>query len=93
MAARNPSAAASRCDTQNTAIPKPPRHERRVPRRLGTINAVAERYDVSPKTVRKLISRGELAAYRLGSTRSIRVDLDEADELLRPVPTAGGGAA
>ena len=59
-------------------------------KRTGTIAQVAQAYGVSTKTVRRLISRGDLHAYRLGS-RLIRVDLNEAESLLRPIPTAGGG--
>lgn len=58
-------------------------------RRLGSIAAGAEQVDVSQNTIRRLISKGELKAYRVGSTRVIRIDLDELDALLRPIPTAG----
>jgi excisionase family DNA binding protein len=56
--------------------------------RPGTIKVGAQRYGVHPKTIRRMIARGELKAYRLGS-RSIRIDLDELDAMLRPIPTAG----
>ena len=59
-------------------------------KRTGTIAQVAQTYEVSTKTVRRLIARGDLQAYRLGD-RLIRVDLNEAEALLKPIPTAGGG--
>ena len=59
---------------------------------LGSIKAAAERCSVHPDTIRRRIAIGELTAYRLGN-RIIRVDLDEALALLRPIPAAGGDAA
>ncbi|WP_395691512.1 excisionase family DNA-binding protein [Nocardioides sp.] len=59
-------------------------------RRLSTIAAAAEYASCSPKTIRRRISDGSLTGYRMGS-RLIRIDLDELDQLLRPIPT--GGAA
>ena len=56
--------------------------------RLGSVRAGADQANVSTKTIRRLIARGELAAYRVGSTRSIKIDLDELDGLLRPVTPA-----
>jgi excisionase family DNA binding protein len=63
-------------------------------KRTGTIAQVAQAYGVSTKTVRRLIARGDLQAYRFGS-RLIRIDLNQAESLLRPIPTArpGGDAA
>jgi excisionase family DNA binding protein len=43
-----------------------------------------------PRTIRRYIARGDLTAYRVGSTRTIRVSLDDVDKLLHPIP---GGAA
>lgn len=57
----------------------------------GPIDAAAERLGCTPKTIRRFIARGELKAYRLGK-RTIRVDLNEVDALLRPIPTAGMSA-
>jgi excisionase family DNA binding protein len=63
-------------------------------KRPGTIADFAQENHLSTKTVRRLIARGELRAYRLGS-RLIRVDLEDAKKLFKPIPTAagGGGAA
>jgi len=60
-------------------------------RRLVSINQAAEYADICTKTVRRRISDGSLTGFRMGS-RIIRVDLNELDELLRPIPTASGGA-
>jgi excisionase family DNA binding protein len=61
-------------------------------KRPGTIAQVAQTYGVSTKTVRRLIARGDLHAYRFGS-RLIRVDLNEAESLLRPIPTTASGGS
>lgn len=60
---------------------------KRGPRRLAPITSAAEYAAVSPKTIRRRIADGSLTGYRLGR-RLIRVDLNELDELLRPVPSA-----
>jgi excisionase family DNA binding protein len=56
-------------------------------RRLVSLSEAAEYLGVNVKTVRRSISRGELAGYKLGS-HLIRVDLTEVDGLLRTIPTA-----
>lgn len=52
----------------------------------------AARLSVDKKTIRRMISRGELTGYRVGP-RLIRVDTAELEALLRPIPTAGGDGA
>ncbi|GAB3758810.1 hypothetical protein GCM10027599_26710 [Yimella radicis] len=65
----------------------------RTPRRqLATIPDAAEYACVSTKTIRRRIASGDLTGYRMGP-RLLRVDLDELDALLKPIPTARGGAA
>lgn len=59
-------------------------------RRLESIQNAAAYADVSPKTIRRRISDGSLTGYRMGP-RLVRVDLNELDAMLRPIPTAGGG--
>jgi len=44
--------------------------------------------DVSQKTIRRRIAEGSLTGYRMGP-RILRVDLNELDALMRPIPTAG----
>lgn len=58
-------------------------------RRLESIHHAAEYAGVSTKTIRRRIADGSLTGYRMGP-RLIRVDLNELDGLLRPIPTAGG---
>lgn len=58
-------------------------------RRLVSINQAAEYAACDPKTIRRRIADGSLTGYRLGK-RMIRVDLEELDALLRPIPAAGG---
>ena len=67
-----------------------PLHEP-TPRSIASIAAAAEHAGLSPKTIRRYIAAGRLAAYRVGP-RLIRVDLAEVDALLRPIPTAGTAA-
>lgn len=60
------------------------------------LDQAAEYLSVSPKSIRRMVSRGDLPAYRLsgkGRLRFLRADLDA---LLVPVPTVarqGGGQA
>lgn len=61
-------------------------------RRLESIPHTADYVGVSTKTIRRMISRGQLTGLRLG-TRLIRVDLNEVDAILRPIPTTGGNDA
>jgi len=60
--------------------------------RLVSIDAAAEFAAVNPRTIRRRIAEGRLTGYRFGP-RLIRVDLEEVEALLRPIPTVGGGAA
>lgn len=56
-----------------------------------TIKAAADLLGVSSMTVRRMVARGELTAYRVGP-RILRLDADEVDKLAVPVPvgaTAG----
>lgn len=66
----------------------------RTERRLSSIAVAAEYAACSPKTIRRQIATGRLTGYRLGK-RMIRVDLDELDAIMRPIPTPhrGGDAA
>lgn len=61
-------------------------------RRYVSLDEAAEYLSVSPLTVRRRIAAGDLTGYRLGRSRTIRIDLDELEGMLRPIP-AGGGAA
>jgi excisionase family DNA binding protein len=45
---------------------------------------------VHPRTIRRMVSTGRIHGYKT-SERLFLVDLNEIDEALTPVPTAGGG--
>lgn len=48
----------------------------------------AEYLQITPRSVRNLIARGDLTAYRIRGLRSVRVDSDEVKALLSVLPTA-----
>lgn len=56
-------------------------------RRLGGLTLAAEYLGVSDKTIRRMIAAGTLTGYRVGP-RMIRVDMDEVERLVRPIPSA-----
>jgi excisionase family DNA binding protein len=58
-------------------------------RRFITIQAAASYLDCDPKTIRRMIARGDIHGYRYGE-RMVRVDQDEVDAALTVIPTAGG---
>ena len=51
----------------------------------ASIAEFAETLNVSTKTVRRMISRGELRAFRVGNSRLIRIDVSQVSALLHPV--------
>lgn len=57
------------------------------PLRLATIQEAADYARCNAKTIRRRIADGTLTGYRFGP-RAIRVDMDEVDRLLRPIPSA-----
>lgn len=61
------------------------------PRRYVSVDVAAETFSVSSRTIRRMISRGEISGYRVGE-RLLRVDLNELDEVVRRVPSARGVA-
>ncbi len=58
------------------------------PRRLVSQQAAAEYLDVTERTIRNYVSRGQLRAYRVGG-RVVRIDVDDLDALLRQIPAGG----
>ncbi len=56
-------------------------------RSYESLRQAAERTGISIKTLRRRIAAGDLRAYRNG-TRILRVDPQDVDRLMRPVPTA-----
>jgi excisionase family DNA binding protein len=61
-------------------------------RQWGSIQHGAQLFSCSERTIRRKVAAGELTAYRLGA-RMIRIDLNELERLLRPIPTGGTSAA
>lgn len=57
-------------------------------RRLASIAVAAEYADVSTRSIRRWISAGLITGYRVGP-RLVKVDLDDLDNLARPIPAAG----
>lgn len=60
-------------------------------RRLLSLSEAADYAGVTPRTIRRRIADGTLTGYRLGP-RLVRVDLDELESMLRPIPTVRGVA-
>lgn len=54
--------------------------------RYASLEAAAEYYDVSPRTMRRAIADGRLPAVRVG--RQIRIAWADLDALARPIPSA-----
>jgi excisionase family DNA binding protein len=50
------------------------------------MNYACERLGVTDKTLRRWIAEGRLTAWRLGP-KLVRLDRDDVNELLRPIPT------
>ena len=74
----------TRSTTRRGTAPEPaPR-----PPRYASFEEAAEYLRVNPKTVRRYVASGRLTGYRVGE-RLLRVDLNEVDALLRPIPTGG----
>ena len=59
----------------------------KVHREFESLTSAAERTGLSIRTLRRRIAGGQLAAYRSGP-RVIRVDPDDVDHLMVPIPTA-----
>ena len=51
-----------------------------------SLAAAAQRFDCSERTIRRMISNGELTGYRVGK-RLVRVDATEVAALARVIPT------
>jgi hypothetical protein len=62
-------------------------------RRLASVQAVAQMYDVDPKTVRRWIAAGLVTGYKVGD-RLVKLDLNEVENNVVTVmvpATAGDG--
>jgi excisionase family DNA binding protein len=58
------------------------------PAPLVNISTVADYLGMCQKSVRNMVQRGELIAYRIAGTRTLRFDMNEVVALARPIPTA-----
>jgi excisionase family DNA binding protein len=61
-----------------------------VPRRYASLDEAADYIGVNEKTIRRHIAAGRITGYRLGN-RLVRIDLNELDEVMRPIPAGSGG--
>lgn len=58
------------------------------PRRAyASVSEVAQYLGLNDETIRRMIAEGRLRAYRNGK-KLIRLDLNEVDAAMRPIPTA-----
>ena len=57
-------------------------------RQLVSVASAAERVGCHPRTLRRWIAAGTLAAYRVGP-RMVKIDLDELEAIVRPIPAVG----
>ncbi|MDT5358108.1 MAG: hypothetical protein QOJ56_6640 [Mycobacterium sp.] len=61
-----------------------------MPRKYYSLDEAAELVGTSTRSLRRLISNGQLKAVRIGTdTRLIRIDRDELDKLIHPVTPNG----
>jgi excisionase family DNA binding protein len=56
--------------------------------RWRSLQAAAKYAGVDERSMRRYIATGQLTGYRMGE-RLIRVDLNELDAMMRPIPTTG----
>lgn len=61
------------------------------PRRWLSQAEAGDYLGVTDRTIRNMIRRGQLRGHRVRGGRLIRIDRNDLDDLLRPIPTAGGG--
>ncbi len=59
----------------------------KIRREFESLSSAAERTGLSIRTLRRRVASGQLVAYRSGP-RVIRVDPDDVDRLMIPIPTA-----
>lgn len=78
---------------RNQTSTRPARAANAAHRRYVSLDDAASYLSVSPLTVRRRIADGSLTGYRLGRSRTIRIDLDELEQMLRPIPAGGGRIA
>ncbi len=64
----------------------------RTGRQLMTVAEAAEYWRVDHKTIRRMIARGDLPAYRIGAGRLLRIDRTDLERATRRIPSAGDAA-
>jgi len=72
-------------------MPSSTRQRPKAKRRLAGITEAAEYADLSDRTIRRYVATGRLIGYRVGP-RLVKIDLDQLDAIIRPVPTVGVAA-
>ena len=98
MATHRPAARASRPGARRRSAEQPraepvtaPLHagEREEETAANGLEVLQERLAVEPRTIRRMIARGDLHAVRLPGMRIVRIDRAEIDTIGTPIPTAG----
>lgn len=59
--------------------------------RWATLPHAAEYFDCTPETIRTYISAGDVPGYHVGKRRTIKVDLNDLDDLAVRIPSAIAG--
>lgn len=62
-------------------------------RRWLSQQEAAEYLGVTDRTIRNYIARGHLHGHRIRGARLVRIDLNELEGLLRPIPSGGDARA
>lgn len=57
-------------------------------RKWGSLQQAADLLGVTPLTIRRLISTGAIAGYRLPGSPTIRVDLEALEAAMTRIPSA-----
>lgn len=57
--------------------------------KFTTLGGAADEMEISLRTVRRMISSGQLRAYRIGNTKAVRILREDLDKLLKPVVPNG----
>jgi excisionase family DNA binding protein len=66
------------------------------PKRPGSLQDAAREFSVSVDSIRRMIAKGEIRAWRYGPPRGrsiVRVDLDEVAALFVLIPTVNNAAS
>jgi excisionase family DNA binding protein len=61
--------------------------------KLISVEAAAAHLSISPRSVRRYIAEGTLRGYRIAGRRLVRVNQDDVDALIAPIPAVSGKSA